>query len=101
MVNWGPGYDEFVSTLTNAIGHSPRGLVKVSPVEAAKTLAANGNVVTFLPELVAKPELARGELVTVSFTDMPKLEWSLFLLYRDRKIMDTTVEEFIKFVPKV
>ncbi|MFC4767752.1 LysR family transcriptional regulator [Effusibacillus consociatus] len=101
MVNWGPGYEDFLSTLTQEIGHPPRGLVKVSPVEAAKTLAASGGVITFLPELVAKPELERGELVPVPIADMPQIDWSLYLLYRDRKLLDQTVEEFISFVPKV
>lgn len=100
LVNWGPGYDEFVARLEAALGAPPRGLIKVSPVEAAKALAVTGHV-TFLPEIVVRAELGRGELVPLPLADLGAWWWDLSAIYRDRKQLAPTVAAFLAQLPPV
>lgn len=81
----------FRERLVAAIGGAPRGVQKLSPVEAARALALTGEFITFVPQMTVHAELAVGSLVALPIVDLPAYHWEIALAYRERKAEEVAV----------
>lgn len=73
------------ATLHEALGFPVQGLVKITPAEAARAMAAGGDFITFVPRMTVERDLVEGRLVMLPVHDLPSFSWSISLAYRDRK----------------
>lgn len=70
--------------LAAAAGEPLRGILAVSPAEAARALADRGYI-TFLPQMIVAGRMAAGSLVALPVADLPPYSWRISVAYRDRK----------------
>lgn len=85
------GYEELRALLESASGAPPRGGLKVTPAEAARSLALSGAYITFLPRMTVADDLAAGRLVTLPVAGLPAYAWEIMLVYRERKVLPREV----------
>jgi DNA-binding transcriptional LysR family regulator len=84
IYSWGDGSEDLRQRL-HAIGGSKGGYAKVTPAEVARQLVIEAGVISFLPEVVIRNDLAEGRVVRLHPYNFPEYEWKIALLYRDRK----------------
>ncbi len=81
-------HTELKALLEERLGAPLRGLLRVSPAEAAKAVLRTASFLTFLPRMAVSRELAEGRLVALPVVDLPQYFWEIRLLHRERKRPD-------------
>ena len=74
--------------------------VELPSLEAIKKLVETGVGVALIPKLTAKTEIAAGQLVGLSVTEM-KLERKLNIIYRRNSVLSHAAEAFLKIAKEM
>lgn len=79
-------FEAFRTAVERASGSPLRGMLKVTPAEAARSLALGGAFITFLPAMTVAGDLAAGRLIALPVPDLPAYAWEISVVYRERKV---------------
>lgn len=74
--------------------------VELPSLEAIKRLVETGIGVALIPKLTAKSEIASGQLIGLSVTEM-KLERKLHIVYRRNSVLSHAAEAFLKIAKEM